>query len=105
MFFVENYPLLVAEGDFVAGVAKGAGTYTYPMVSGGSSTIHTLDLGLIADEPVPVVLKPLTPEERQEVREKVTRILESDQAELFMALVSFLYESVAKERAEIKRRE
>lgn len=45
----------------------------------------------------------MTPKDRREMREKATRILESDRAELFRALIDVLYDFTAKERAAAKR--
>ncbi len=47
----------------------------------------------------------MTPEERREMHDKATRILESDQAGLFRALIDLLYDFTAKERAEAKRKD
>ena len=47
----------------------------------------------------------MTPEERREMYGKATRILESDQAGLFRALIDLLYDFTAKERAEAKRKD
>jgi hypothetical protein len=47
----------------------------------------------------------MTPEERREMHDKATRILESDQAELLTALINLLYDFAAKERAEAKRKD
>jgi hypothetical protein len=50
---ITNYPLRLADGDYVEGVAKDSGVYIYRPENQESTSLRILDFGLIASAPAP----------------------------------------------------